>query len=88
VNWQNAGASPIGGWALQFNFSTSVTSTTNAAIVRHIGRLYVIRDNGLDGVIAPGGSVSFGLRGPNRKLRSGPVHYVLDGVPISGTTIL
>ena len=88
VSITNTGAVPVGGWALQFNFLPTITATTSAAIIRHIGQLYVIRDNGLDGVIAPGGSVSFQLRGPNRKLRSGPVHYVLDGVPINGTTIL
>ena len=78
----NMGTLPIGGWALQFNFKPRITSVTNAAIVRHVGRVYVIRDTGLDGVIAPGGSVSFQLRGVGRKLRAGPVNLRLDGVPI------
>ena len=88
VRITNTGTVPIGGWALQFEFSPKITSTTSAVIVRHIGQLYVIRDDGYNGVVAPGGSVSFQIRGSNRKLQSGPVDYVLDGLPISGNTIL
>ncbi len=80
----NMGTVPIGGWALQFNFSPKITSVTNAAIERHAGPVYVVRDAGYDGVITPGGSVSFQLRGSARKLRAGPVKYRLDGVPIAG----
>ena len=84
VTIANMGTVPIGGWALQFNFKPRITSITNAAIVRHTGPVYVIRDAGYDGVISPGGSVSFQLRGSQRRLRSGPVKYRLDGVPIGG----
>jgi alpha-L-arabinofuranosidase len=83
----NMGTVPIGGWALQFNFTPRITSVTNAAIVRRAGLVYVIRDAGYDGVIAPDASVSFQLRGSQRKLRSGPVKYWLDGMPISGITL-
>jgi len=84
----NMGTVPIGGWALQFNFSPKISSVSNAAIVRHVGASYLIRDAGYDGVIDPGKSVSFQLKGAQRKLRSGPVKYSLDGVAISGNTIL
>lgn len=83
VTITNMGTVPIGGWALQFNFSPKISLMNNAAIVRHVGALYVIRDAGYDGVIDPGKSVSFQLRDTQRKLRSGPVKYWLDGVPIS-----
>ena len=79
---------PIGGWALQFKFSPKISLKNNAAIMRHDGAVYVIRDAGYDGVIDPGKSVSFQLRGTGRKFRSGPVDYSLDGVSISGNTIL
>lgn len=88
VTITNMGTVPIGGWALQFKFSPKISVTNNAAIVRHTGSLYVIRDAGSDGVIDPGMSVSFQLRGTKRKLRSGPVDYWLDGVSISGSTTL
>ena len=88
VTITNMGTVPIGGWALQFKFSPKITLMNNAAIVRHEGALYVIRDAGYDGVIDPGTSVSFQLRGTRRMFRSGPAHYWLDGVPISGNTIL
>jgi len=88
VTITDMGTVPIGGWALQFNFSPTISSMNNAAIVRHVGALYVIRDAVHDGVIDPGKSVTFQLRGTQRKLRSGPVKYWLDGVPISGNTIL
>lgn len=88
VRITNMGTVPIGGWALQFAFSPRITSTTSAVIVRHIGQLHVIRDDGYNGVVAPGGSVSFQIRGSDCKLQSGPVDYVLDGLPISGNTIL
>ena len=81
----NMGTVPIGGWALQFNFSARIISVTNAAVVRHVGPVYVIRDAGFDGVIAPDHSVSFQLKGMGRKLRSGPGKYRMDGVPISGS---
>ena len=82
------GTVPIGGWALQFNFSPKISLLNEAAIVRHVGALYVIRDAGYDGVIDPGKSVKFQFRGTQRKLRSGPVKYWLDGVEISGKTML
>ena len=53
---------PIGGWALQFKFSPKISLKNNAAIVRHDGAVYVIRDAGYNGVIDPGKSVSFQLR--------------------------
>jgi hypothetical protein len=37
----NAGAAPIGGWALQFNFAARNTSIGGAAIARHAGSRYV-----------------------------------------------
>jgi hypothetical protein len=84
----NMGTVPIGGWALQLNFPPRISGLNGAAIVRHTGTKYVIRDIGSDGVIDPGESVSFQFRGSSRKLRSGPAKYWLDGVPISGKTIL
>ena len=84
VTITDIGAVPIGGWALQFNFSPKISWMSNAAIVRHVGARYVIRDAGYDGVIDPGKSVSFQFKGSQRKLRSGPVKYWLDGVPIGG----
>ncbi len=86
VTIANMGTVPIGGWALQFNFTPRITSVDNAAIVRHAGPMYVIRDAGYDGVIAPGGSVGFQLRGSQRRVRSGPVKFRLDGIPISAAT--
>ena len=88
VTITNMGTTAIGGWALQFTFSHRILVMNNAMIVRHSGALYVIRDTGYDGVIEPGQSVSFPLRGTKRKLRSGPSRYLLDGVPIHGDTIL
>jgi hypothetical protein len=78
----NNGTVPIGGWALQFNFPARITAIKGAAIVRHAGETYVIRDDGSDGVIAPGSAVSIALRGMPRKLRSAPVKFRLDGVAI------
>jgi hypothetical protein len=72
----------FGGWALQFDFGARITATSAAAVVRHAGSEYVISDAGCDGVIAPGQSVTFRLRGTRRKQFSGPVDYTLDGVPV------
>ena len=80
----NIGAAPIGGWALQFNYASKISSIQGAAIVRHTGTGYVVRDLGSNGVIGPGQSVSFTLKGPRRKRTSPPSQYVLDGVPIGG----
>jgi hypothetical protein len=74
--------------ATWWDTNLSTGQTAQAAIVRHSGAVYVIRDASYDGVINPGRSVSFQLRGTGRKLRSGPVKYWLDSVPISGSTIL
>ena len=69
----------------QFNYSPRITSVSGAAIVRHVGPVYVFRDAGYDGVIAPGASVSFRFKSSQQKLRSGPVKYSLDGIPISAS---
>lgn len=84
VTIENLGTVPIGGWVLQFDFASRITSVTNAAIVRHTGSNYVIRNTGYDGVIAPGASLSFQLRGSARRLRSAPTKYRLNGKPIAG----
>lgn len=84
----NMGAVPIGGRALQFKFPPRISLMDGAAIVRHSCAIYVIGNAGYNGVIEPGKSVSFQLRGTGRKYRSGPVDYSLDGVSISGNTIL
>jgi len=87
VTLTNTGTTTFGGWALQFDFAPPITSISNAAIARHAGPVYVIRDLGSNGVIAPGGRVKFQVRGSQQKLKSRPTGYVLDGVPISGSTI-
>jgi Cellulose binding domain len=81
----NMGTIPIGGWVLQFNYAPRITSVSGAAIVRHVGPVYLVRDAGYDGVIAPGASVSFRFKSSQRKLRSMPVEYSLDGVQISSS---
>ena len=83
VTITNMGTIPIGGWALQFHFSPKITSMTGAVIARHAGSMYVIRDAGYDGVIAPGSSASFQFKVSQRRLRSLPSRLLLDGVPIS-----
>jgi hypothetical protein len=83
----NTGAAPIGGWALQFNFAGKISSIQGAAIVRHTGTRYVVCDLGSNGVIGPGQSVSFMLKGPRRKRTSSPSGFVLDGVPIAGNAV-
>ncbi len=79
----NTGTATIGGWTLQFEFAPRITSIRGAAVARRAGSRYVIRDAGYNGLIAPGQSVSFQLKGTRRKLVSSPVNYVLDGVPIA-----
>ena len=81
----NTGVAPIGGWALQFNFAARITSTGGAAIARHAGSRYVLRDVGSDAVIAPGQSVRVTLKGAKRKRVSAPTVVLLDGVPAEDT---
>jgi hypothetical protein len=81
----NTGTIPIFGWVLQFGFAPRITSVANAAIVRHTGSTYVIRNAGYDDVIAPGASVSFQLNGLARKLRPKPIRFRLNGLPIAGS---
>ena len=83
VTITNMGTIPIGGWALQFHFTPRITAVSGAAIARHAGPVYVIRDAGYDGVIAPGSSASFQFKISQRSLRSRPSRLLLDGVPIS-----
>jgi hypothetical protein len=87
VTVTDTGLAPIGGWVLQFNFGGKIRSVRDAAIIRHTGTRYVVRDLGTNGVIGPGQSMSFMLKGQGRKRMSTPSEYVLDGVPIVGNTI-
>jgi hypothetical protein len=77
----NAGAAPVGGWALQFNFAGNITSIGGAAIARHAGTRYVIRDVVSDGVIAPGQTVRVTFKGTKSKRVSAPTALLLDGMP-------
>jgi hypothetical protein len=81
----NAGAAPIGGWALQFNFAARITSIGGAAVARHADSRYVVRDVSSDGVIAPGQSVRITLKGHKRKRVSAPTAVLLDGVSAEDT---
>jgi alpha-L-arabinofuranosidase len=80
----NTGITPIDSWTLQFDFALKITSIRGAAIVRHKGTRYAVRDVAADRVIGPGQSVSLLLKGPRRKRTSYPGGYILDGVPING----
>jgi cellulase/cellobiase CelA1 len=81
----NTGAAAIGGWALQFNFAARITSIGGAAIARHAGSRYVLRDVSSDGVIAPGQRVRITLKGDKRKRVSAPTAVLLDGVSAEDT---
>ncbi len=81
-----AGAAPVNNWQLAFDYTPQITSIWDATILSHSGSHYLIGNAGWNSTLASGGSVSFGFNGSPGNTKATPANYLLNGVPISGTT--
>jgi hypothetical protein len=85
ITLSNTGVTPINGWTLEFDFTSTLTDIWSAQIVSHVGNHYVIRNEWWDATIAAGQSIDFGFNADWGTPHTGPSHYVLNGVSISGS---
>ncbi|MCG5458226.1 cellulose binding domain-containing protein [Micromonospora sp. PSH03] len=78
----NAGAAPIDGWAVTFNFpgDQQVTSGWNATIGQ-TGTTVTARDVDWNRVLAPNGSATFGVQGRWSVSDAPPTGFSLNGAP-------
>ena len=83
----NTSSSPINNWTLEFDFGRSIDSIWDGQLVSHVGTRYVVKNNGWNSTIAPGGTASFGFNGsPGNVGTDAPKNYVLNGVALGGST--
>lgn len=80
---KNDTAAPINNWKLDFDWGASISSVWDASVSTHSGSHYMVTNAGWNGVIAAGGSVSFGLVGaPGAVAGAKPGNYLVNGVPV------
>ncbi len=78
----NDGSAPISNWTLGFTWDRSIGSIWNATSTQS-GNQYAINNDGWNGTIPAGGSVSFGFNGsPGNVGTDVPSNYVLNGTPL------
>ncbi|HEY7326286.1 MAG TPA: cellulase family glycosylhydrolase [Gemmataceae bacterium] len=82
----NKGTSAINGWTLQFDFAGTISQIWNGNIISHVGNHYAIGDAGYNAIIGAGQSVSFGFNGSPGNVTTGPANYILNGVPLGGSS--
>ncbi len=83
----NQGTAAISGWTLQFDFAAAISQVWNGQLVSHAGNHYVVRDAGYNATIGAGQAVSFGFNAAPGNVSAGPANYVLNGVPLGGSTV-
>ncbi|MCE9553553.1 MAG: cellulose-binding domain-containing protein [Planctomycetes bacterium] len=62
VKIKNTAATAMNGWRLEFDLDADIVNIWNAVIVSHVGTHYVIQMAPWNGVIAPGGELTFGFQ--------------------------
>ena len=77
VTITNTGTTPITAWSLQFNFAARITQIWNATVLSRVGTRYTIRNEGFNGTIAPGKSISFGFLGSPGGKPAAPTNYLV-----------
>lgn len=82
----NQGTSAINGWTLQFDFAGTISQIWNGKLLSHIGNHYVIGDAGYNAAIGAGQSVTFGFNASPGHVTTGPANYILNGVPLNGSS--
>ncbi|MEK8107216.1 cellulose-binding domain-containing protein [Micromonospora sp. M12] len=82
VTVHNAGAAPIDGWIVTFNYpgDQQVTSGWNATISQ-TGATVTARNVGWNRVLAPDGSATFGVQGRWSASDAAPTGFSLNGAP-------
>ncbi|XZG68808.1 cellulose binding domain-containing protein [Chitinibacteraceae bacterium HSL-7] len=86
---KNTGTDPIQNWKLSFTWSSSITSIWDAKITAQGTNSYTITNNGWNGNIAPGASVTFGIGGTTAAGNSPPSNFNvndLNQTPAAGMT--
>jgi chitinase len=82
IKLSNNQSTSINSWTLQFDFAPTIYQIWNAQIVSHVGTHYVIRNAWYDATLGPGKSLTFGFNAFPGHGIAGPIHYVLNGVPL------
>jgi hypothetical protein len=78
----DTGSTAIDNWTLRFRLAARIRTISDARIVRHSGKFYVIENADGDGTIAPGQSVSFGFGGRPGRVPKAPTDVTLNGIAI------
>lgn len=64
-------------WVLEFDFDREITEIWNGVIEEHEGNHYVVRNAEYNSTIAPGGSVSIGIKGCEGESSNAPSNFQL-----------
>src|SRR5258708_1729493 len=81
MSLNNAQATNVANWKLEFDLGASISSIWNASIVGHSGNHYVIEGASWDSTLPAAGSVSFGFVASPGHVAA-PANEVLNGVPL------
>jgi hypothetical protein len=80
------GAAAVSNWRLEFDYTPTISDIWDATVLSHVGNHYIIGSAGWNSTLAPGGIVSFGFVAGPGNTTAQPSSYLLNGVPLGGTT--
>src|SRR5262249_40413934 len=81
----NSQPAAVASWRLEFDLAANITSVWDAQVVSHTGNHYVLAGATWDSDLPGGRAVSLGFVASPGHVAS-PSNYVLNGVPLGGTT--
>lgn len=75
---KNNSGSVISDWTLEFDFSRTITSVSNAVIEKHEGNHYVLRNAGYNALFEEGQILNIGINGSGGASSDEPANFVLS----------
>ena len=86
IRLTNSQTTDVTSWRLEFDYSANITSIWDAKIVSHTGNHYVVTNAGWNSTLAASSAVSFGFVASPGTSSSTPANYLLNDIPLGGTT--
>ena len=82
IDLTNTTSSVYTSWELGFDFPYNITSIWSAKIKSHSGNHYVIENEGWNGALPPGSTISFGFQGSPGNITQTITNVTVNGISI------